>query len=427
MARVVIVGGGFAGCAAALAATKAGAKVTLIEKTDLIIGAGIRAGRMNNDGKLTAAEEMKALGGGAIFQALESIILHQAALWSDEKHGYTYNVSKAEPLVKDMILEAGVDLRLQSRAVDVRKDKARVRAVKLADGEIIEGDVFIDTSGSSGGVSICTRYGRGCVMCIYYRCPTYGDRVSIATKAGARELMRYRPDGTPGAVGAAVSIYKDTLSSELRDELETVGKVTVPMPKQMVDYQKAANMGAVHPTARMESINLLDIGPSAKCTAISYFPLEWFRKIPGFERAHIEDPPGGGRFNRIRSVSMAPRDDALLVEGFENLFCAGEKCGPISGVAECIATGALAGHNAVRAAVGAKPLVLPTTTVMGDYVAFAGEKMRTEPVLRTGYSLAAPTYFPRLVEKGLYTDDVAKIKARIEGEGLSGVMAKKLV
>ncbi|MDP2728015.1 MAG: FAD-dependent oxidoreductase, partial [Dehalococcoidia bacterium] len=355
MVQVVIAGGGMAGCAAALSAAKAGAQVTLIEKTDLLIGAGLRAGHMNIDGKITAAEEMKALGGGDVFLALESIILHRASVWG-EMGSYTYNVSLAEPLIKEMVQKAGVTIRLQSRAVDVRKDEARMRAVKLADGEIIEGDIFIDTSGSSGGVSICTKYGKGCVMCIYYRCPTFGDRVSIATKAGAKELMRYRPDGTPGAVGAAVTLYKDTLSSELREELEEKGNLTIPLPKSMVDYQKAANMGAVHTEDRMDNIHMLDIGPVAKCQAISYFPLEWFRQIPGFERAHIEDPPGGGRFNRIRNISMALRDDSLKVDGFENLFCAGEKCGPVSGVAEAIALGAVAGHNAVRAAVGEKPL-----------------------------------------------------------------------
>ncbi|MDP2727694.1 MAG: FAD-dependent oxidoreductase, partial [Dehalococcoidia bacterium] len=313
------------------------------------------------------------------------------------------------------------------RAVDVRREKARLRAIKLTDGEIIEGDVFVDTSGSSGGISICTRYGKGCVMCMCYRCPTFGDRVSIATKAGAPELMRYRPDGTPGAVGAAVSIYKDTLSSELRQELEAKGRVLVPLPKKMVDYQKAADMGAVKPKEQMENIHLLDIGPVAKCQAISYFPLEWFRQVPGFERAHIEDPSGGGRFNRIRSVTMAPRDDSLKVDGFENLFCAGEKCGPVSGVAECAALGAVAGYNAVSAVVGNKPVILPASTGMGDFIAFTGEKMRTEPVLRTGYSFEAYHYFDRLVKLGLYSEDVSQIKARINEAGLAGVLSKKVV
>ncbi|MDP2662860.1 MAG: FAD-dependent oxidoreductase, partial [Dehalococcoidia bacterium] len=50
-------------CGAALAAAKAGAQVTLIEKSDMLIGAGFRAGQMSH-AKLVAAEEMKALGQG---------------------------------------------------------------------------------------------------------------------------------------------------------------------------------------------------------------------------------------------------------------------------------------------------------------------------------------------------------------------------
>ncbi|MDP2725993.1 MAG: FAD-dependent oxidoreductase, partial [Dehalococcoidia bacterium] len=393
MVRAVVVGGGIAGCAAALSAAKAGAQVTLIEKTDLLIGGAIRAGHMNVAGRVTVAEEMKALGGGDLFQALESIVLHRASVWGDP-HAYIYNVSLAEPLIKGILQKAGVTLRLQSRAIDVRREKARLRAVKLADGEIIEGDVFIDTSGTAGGVSICKKYGKGCVMCIYFRCPTFGDRVSIATKAGAPELMRYRPDGTPGTVGSAIFLYKDTLSSELREELQTKGKIIIPIPEHMVDYHKASDMSAVHPEERQATINLMDIGPVAKCLALPYFPLEWFRQIPGLERVHIEDPLGGGVFNHIKTVSMTLRDDSLKVEGFENLFCGGEKCGPISGVTECISSGALAGHNAVRAAVGEKPVIPPISTAIGDFLTFTSEKLRTGEGQHTGYRLAAPTFFP---------------------------------
>lgn len=38
--KVVIIGGGWSGCAAALAARKAGAEVTLLEKTDMLLGLG---------------------------------------------------------------------------------------------------------------------------------------------------------------------------------------------------------------------------------------------------------------------------------------------------------------------------------------------------------------------------------------------------
>lgn len=40
MAKVVVIGGGWAGCAAAIAAKKAGADVLILEKTDLLLGLG---------------------------------------------------------------------------------------------------------------------------------------------------------------------------------------------------------------------------------------------------------------------------------------------------------------------------------------------------------------------------------------------------
>ena len=40
MKKVLVAGGGWAGCAAAIAARKAGADVTLVERTDMLLGTG---------------------------------------------------------------------------------------------------------------------------------------------------------------------------------------------------------------------------------------------------------------------------------------------------------------------------------------------------------------------------------------------------
>ena len=60
--KVVIIGGGWAGVSAAITASKAGAEVHLYEKTDLLLGLGNVGGIMRNNGRFTAAEELKALG-----------------------------------------------------------------------------------------------------------------------------------------------------------------------------------------------------------------------------------------------------------------------------------------------------------------------------------------------------------------------------
>jgi glycine/D-amino acid oxidase-like deaminating enzyme len=66
--KVIIVGGGWSGCAAAISAQKQGAQVTLIERTDMLLGTGLVGGIMRNNGRYTATEEMIAMGGGEIFQ-----------------------------------------------------------------------------------------------------------------------------------------------------------------------------------------------------------------------------------------------------------------------------------------------------------------------------------------------------------------------
>ena len=58
MARVVIVGGGLSGCGAAIAAKKAGAEVTLLERTDMLTGAAVRAGETCSNGWFTAQHEL---------------------------------------------------------------------------------------------------------------------------------------------------------------------------------------------------------------------------------------------------------------------------------------------------------------------------------------------------------------------------------
>ncbi len=72
MKRVIVVGGGWSGVSAAICAKKAGADVILIEKTDLLLGAGNVGGIYRNNGRFTAAEEMIALGAGELFQAMDS-------------------------------------------------------------------------------------------------------------------------------------------------------------------------------------------------------------------------------------------------------------------------------------------------------------------------------------------------------------------
>ena len=59
MSRIIVVGGGWSGVSAAISAIKAGAEVVLIEKTDLLLGAGNVGGIFRNNGRYTAAEQTR--------------------------------------------------------------------------------------------------------------------------------------------------------------------------------------------------------------------------------------------------------------------------------------------------------------------------------------------------------------------------------
>ncbi len=423
--KIVIVGGGFSGCAAAIAAAKAGGDVLLIERTDLLLAAGIRAGRMNFNGKLVAAEEARAMGGGDVFEALESIILHRGNI-VDELHGYIYNTAIAEPTVRRAVEKAGVTLKMCTRVTRVEMEGNTMKAVIAGDRSRYPGEVFVDCTGTFGGVAVCKKWGKGCVMCATYRCMTFGDRVSIATRAGAPELMRHRPDGTPGVMGAAITVHKESLAPELKEQLERQGAVSIPLPKQIIDYSKQQSIGGIRSRRQMEFLNLVDIGLSAKCVGIGFLTLRDLRTVPGLEDAIIEDPLGGGLYNNVNKVSMTPRDDSLLTRGLSNVYLGGEKAGPGTGIAECLVTGALAGHNAVRNALGMKPLVLPRTTAIGDFIAFTGEMMDTPGGLNEGYAFAHGTYFERMKSLGTYSPDPKVAHERIRSAGLTGVFEKAL-
>lgn len=418
--KVVIVGGGIAGCAAAISARKSGASVVVLERTDMLLGGANRAGRMNYNGKIVAAEECKAMGGGEILEALESITLHQGNI-VDEENTYVYNTAIAEPTIRRLLKNWGVEMHFCQLVTKVVVENGHLLAVTPKNSMPVEGQVFIDATGGYGGMANCRRFGQGCAMCVYYRCPTFGGRVSIATLAGAAELMRVRADGTPGALSGSTRLYKESLDPELQAELKAKGVVSIQLPSEMVDYDHLDRIGEVRTRRQMENLSMVDIGACVMCVGLHPMPLDQLRKLPGLQNATIEDPLGGTIGHVVGKLSMAPRDDSLRVKDFHNLFAAGEKAGPGTGVNESICTGVLAGFNAARVGAGEEPVVLPTSTVFGDFVRFTGEMMKTREGLSQGYTMGHGIYFERMKELGFYTRDVAAIYNRVEKAGLKDI------
>jgi hypothetical protein len=424
MPRVVIVGGGFSGCGAALAALKAGAEVIILERTDMLLGVAVRSGETGGNGWLAGRQELRSMGGGELTDVLDSLKLHSDVPFPDAaKHNYIFNTGLAEPAVRRIVEQAGAKVRFESRVIDVKKEDGRILAVKVEDGSLVEGAAFVDCTGSRGGMSFCVKYGQGCVLCLV-KCVAFGDRLGLAERVGAKMVNLHRPDGTTGQLGAGVTMYKDTLAPWLKARIEEEGLVKIPLPHHLVDYDKLTMMGAGRSLDFIENIILGDIGPVAKGFGMVYMPLEKLRQVPGFENVQMENPVYSS-FNHVGFVTMAVRENSLRMEGFENLFCGGEKAGHGS-VDGAIISGYLAGHNAARIAAGRELLVLPRSLAIGDWVAFVKEKYSREDGLTKTYPMGRGEYWERMQQLGLYTEDIEEIEQRVSGAGLSGVLSRKL-
>ena len=426
MYRAVVIGGGWSGIAAALGAKKAGAEVTLLEKTDMLLGLGNVGGIMRNNGRYTAAEENIALGAGELFGITDSCAMHVNIDFPGHSHASLYNVIKVEPQVRRLLREKGIDIRLVSRAVDVEMAGECIESITLADGEKIQGDVFIECTGSTGPMGNCLAYGNGCCMCIL-RCPAFGPRVSLTQKAGRNDIMGMRKDGAFGAFSGSGKLEKQSLSEEIQNKLNDTGVAIVPVPRQLINEKKlelkVCQQYALEEFA--ENIVLLDTGYAKIMTP--FFELEKLRQIPGFENARYVDPYAGGRGNSIRYLSVAQRNNAMKAEGIENMFCGGEKSGFFVGHTEAISTGSLAGHNAARFLKGLRFLELPRQVAVGDLISYANEMLETENGLMTRYTFAGAEYFARMKEKNLYTTDIGEIKKRVARYDLQGIYSQRII
>ena len=422
--KVVIVGGGWAGCAAAIAARKQGAEVSLLERTDMLLGCGLVGGIMRNNGRFTAAEEMLAMSGGDLFRLTDQTSLHQNMDFPSHRHSSMYNSSIIEPVVKQFLLQKGVQIQLVTRIDDAEMQDGQIKAVtgKTKDEKVrVEGDVFIDTTGTAGPPAQCTKYGNGCAMCIL-RCPSFGGRASLTAKCGVTELVGRKGDRI-GAMSGACEVHKETLSREIVETLNKTGVVVIPVPAALQSKGKLEIKACQQYALPEFSENLVILDNGHAKLMVPFFPLEILRQLPGMEQARYKDPYAGGQGNSIRYIGMAPRDDALKVKGVENLFCAGEKAGLLVGITEAMVTGELAGHNAVKWIKREKPLVLPDTLAVGDAISHVRTRMETEEGLAYKYTFSGSVYFDRMLEKNLYLTDPAAIRKKVEEAGLAGVLA----
>lgn len=421
--KVIVIGGGFAGCQAAIQAKKMKAEVHLIERTDMLLGVGNVGGIMRNNGRFTAAEELSYLGANEIIDIMDSLSLHKNVDFTGHKHASLTNIAMVEPKIRNYLMSLGVNIHFKSRAVNVSLQNNTITKIKLSNGDYIEGDVFIETTGSTGPMTNCNRYGNGCSMCIL-RCPTFGGRESLSSKAGINDIIGQRSNGTPGAMSGSCELPRESLSKELLEELTTKGVVSIPIPSEDINLdklsQKVCQQYALKEFA--ENVILLDTGHIKLMT--SYYPIEKLRKIPGLQNARYIDPLSGGISNSIRYLASSPRDNTMKIKGLDNMFCAGEKSGFFVGHTEAMATGALAGYNSVKYVLGESLLELPRELSIGDIIAYSNEVLDIENGKMQRHTFSGGEYFERMKELNLYTTDKDLIKNRVNSLSLLEIFNK---
>jgi hypothetical protein len=224
-------------------------------------------------------------------------------------------------------------------------------------------------------------------------------------------------------MSGSCKVLKESLSGDITNQLNKEGVVVVPLPEsQRLSGKLSIKSCQQYATSEFEqNIVLLNTGHAKLMSP--FFPLDALRQISGFKYARFEDPYAGGLGNSIRYIGMAPRNDALKVEGVENLFCAGEKAGLLVGHTEAICTGTLAGCNAVKFIKKEKPLILPDNLAVGDSIRHVRTQMQSKEGLSLKYTFSGSVFFERMKKRGLYSTDIKQITERVEAAGVAGIFS----
>lgn len=144
---VVVIGGGFAGVSAAIAAAREGASVLLIEKGNALGGAAVNClvnPFMRNSTKLNG--ELTQLSQGLYKTYCDKLRER------DAYSGKEFLEEELKMILNDMVCEYNVDLLFHSYIFEVKRNGDRIRSVSVATisgVKEIEADYFIDATGDA--------------------------------------------------------------------------------------------------------------------------------------------------------------------------------------------------------------------------------------------------------------------------------------
>ena len=150
---VVVVGGGFAGVGAAIAAARQGKKVRLVEKYNCLGGAAVYDLVNPFMPYWTWADEQhseKIMLSKGVFAEIVKRMSSMGGLSKDNQTRFNEEILKL--LLNRMMIEAGVELLYQTTVVGAKRNGNKIDAITVSNVSgtyDIEADVFIDASGDA--------------------------------------------------------------------------------------------------------------------------------------------------------------------------------------------------------------------------------------------------------------------------------------
>lgn len=164
---VIVAGGGSAGVAAAIGASRVGARTLLLERGPCLGGAATMRNVLTYCGIYTREDPPRQVVFGVAEEVLAALRAEGAV---SEPQLFTATAVVFDPetvkrVLDDLCIKAGVEVRLHSQIVSARRESGRIRAIQVADHcgiHQITGTAFVDATGEAdlakfGGAAV--RYG----------------------------------------------------------------------------------------------------------------------------------------------------------------------------------------------------------------------------------------------------------------------------
>ncbi len=331
----LVIGGGNAGCAAALAAARHGARTLLVERYGFL--GGTATASMVGPW-MTFHSSTGRIVGGIAQEIVDRLVakgaspghLHDASDYVATITPFDPEVHKA--LLFEMMSEAGVSLLLHAYFLDAQVQNNAVKGATfatVAGAQTYKGRVTIDATAdayvaASAGVPTQQGDARGRVQPA-----TLIFRISHVDLAGTAAYLRSHSDQvrtslpiaerTPEALTAVAGLY------DLWNEARERGEVTIP--RELVSFfatpyhdEVTVNMTRVTNIDPLDPNDLTRAEVEARMQAMQL--MDFFRKrVPGFANARISATAtqiGIRESRRIVGEYTLTRDDVLQARHFED-------------------------------------------------------------------------------------------------------------